>query len=302
MIDFLEGPHALRRRASAGPSPHVVTIVPSPLGGRRKGWQPMNQYPPSQDPWDQPADPQQNQQPYPSQQEQPYAPPQQYQQGGYDPNQYPPQYAPAGQPYDPYGQQAQYAPPPQGPYAPPGYGAGHPAPGYPAPGYPGYGAQPAPPANPQQRRNFTIGAVVAAVLAVLVVLHPFGGAGFGGTWVGPATQQVRQGATIPVAELLLDLSQNGNTITGTGQECVNTSNGTVSENLDVSGTANGSSARLTLKSANGSTPSTGSISGSTLTITTQGQGAGATITMQQGTLAAFSQACSRLVKINQTGG
>lgn len=288
----------------------------------------MNQYPPAQDPWGQPADPQQNPQ-YPQQypQQQQGYDPQQYpqQQGGYDPQQYAPpaqpydpygqqQYAPPQQPYDPYNQQqAQYAPPqqqyapPQQPYAPPqyapqGYAApGYPPGGYPAPGYSGYGAQQAQPANPQQRRLFTWGAVAAAIIAFIVVLHPFGGAGFGGTWVGPITQQVQQGATIPVAEFLLDLTQSGNTISGTGQECVNTSNGAVSENFDVTGTANGNSAQLTLKSSSGTTPATGSLSGSTLTITTQGQSGASTITMQQGTLTAFTQACSRLIKIDEAG-
>jgi hypothetical protein len=278
--------------------------------GEGKGWQPMNQYPPSQDPWGQPADPQPQPQHYPPQQEPQYAPPQQsydpqpYPHGGYDPNHYPqqvgyaqPQYAPAAQPYDPYGQQAQYAPPQ---YAPPqqGYGPSYAAPGY--PGY-GYGAQPAQPANPQQRRLFTIGAVVAAVLAVLVVLHPFGGAGFGGTWVGPETQQV-QGATVPVAELLMDLTQSGTTITGTGQQCFNTSNGAVSENFSVSGTANGTNARLTLTFPSDNSPASAALSGGTLTLTAPSQSGATTVTMQQGTLTAFSQACARLVKIDQTGG
>ena len=195
MIDFLEGPQALRRRASAGPSPHVVTIVPSPLGGAEEGLaadEPVSALAGSMGPARRPPAESAT---IPVATRAAVRAAATYQQGGYDPYRYRPQYAPP----------RTYAPPPQGPNAPPGYGAGHPAPGYPAPGYPGYGAQPAPPANPQQRRNFTIGAVVAAVLAVLIVLHPFGGAGFGGTWVGPATQQVRQGATIPVAELLRDL-------------------------------------------------------------------------------------------------
>jgi hypothetical protein len=156
------------------------------------------------------------------------------------------------------------------------------------------------PGTRQQQRAFLAGAIVAAIVALVLILQPFGAVGFAGTWVGPITQEVQPGATIPVAELVMTLAQSGNAITGTGHGCFSASTSIVS--FDISGTANGTSTHLTLKSSGGTTPVTGTFSGGRLTITTQGQGSPSTITTQQGTLTQFVQACSRLIKIGQAGG
>jgi hypothetical protein len=53
------------------------------------------------------------------------------------------------------------------------------------------------PTDPQQRRLFQIGGVVAAIVAFVLIVHPFNGAGLTGTWVGSVTMQTQQGKQFP---------------------------------------------------------------------------------------------------------
>ena len=215
-------------------------------------------------------------------------------------NQYPSSQDPWGRPADPqqegYGQY-----PGQGEDAPPRAQPQYPPPVYQRGGMSSYGGQTWQAANPQQRRIFTIGAVVAAILAFVLVVKPFGSAGFAGTWVGPNTQQAQQGTSVLAAELLLNLSQSGNNVTGTGQECFNTTSGAVSEHFDVTGTANGSSVRMTWKSSSDSQPVSGTLANGTLTVTAPDRSEASTVSLQQGTLTQFTQACSRLIQLNPNG-
>ena len=198
-------------------------------------------------------------------------------------NQYPPGQEPWGRPDDPQ-QGPQY--PQQAPWDAPTVG---------------HGGQPSSmPANPQQRRLFQIGAVVAAIVAFVLIVHPFNGAGLTGTWVGPATKQTQQG-TIPVAGILLDLTQNNNTLSGSGQECVNSQSGPLSVNFTVTGSVNGSAVRMTWKLPNGDEPVSGTLSNGQLQLTSHDQSGTSNATLQHGSNTAFTQGCSRLPQLSNGG-
>jgi hypothetical protein len=198
-------------------------------------------------------------------------------------SQYPPGQEPWGRPEDP--RQRPQHPQQQEQYAPPG-GDG--------------GQSPSMPADPQQRRLFQIGGVVAAIVAFVLIVHPFSGAGLTGTWVGPVTMQTQRG-TIPVAEILLDLKQDGNNLSGSGQECVNFRAVAQAVSFTVTGSVNGSAVRMTWKLSNGDEPVSGTTSNDQLQLINHNQSATSNATLQHGGNTAFAQSCSRLPQLSNGG-
>jgi hypothetical protein len=156
------------------------------------------------------------------------------------------------------------------------------------------------PVNPQQQRLFQIGAVVAAIIAFVLIVHPFNGASLTGTWVGPATTQTQRGI-FPFAEILLDLNQDGNSLSGSGQECVNSQSGPSSINFTVTGSVNGSAVRMTWKFSNGDVPVSGTTSNDQLQLTSHDQSGTSNATLQHGGNTVFTQGCSRLPQLGNGG-
>jgi hypothetical protein len=134
------------------------------------------------------------------------------------------------------------------------------------------------------------GAIVtgaAIITLLLVLLHS---SSLTGEWYGPVTVS---GANIAPYEAYFDLQQSGNSVTGTGQFCRNSSS--EAEPFSVSGTVNGSSVSLmTTTPFLGSGQGTYSGSNMTLAFTSGGIHAQISGTFKHGSLTAYKTACQAL--------
>jgi len=140
-------------------------------------------------------------------------------------------------------------------------------------------------------------AIVVIALLVLLVIHPNGNSGLGGTWYGAGTTgSVGTAAETFPLETYLTLRQNGSTVTGSGELC---SVGSSAIPFSITGTLDGASLAMTWTLADASQGGvqgntervTGQFTNNALALRSTDASGYYTATLKRGSHAAFTNAC-----------